>query len=787
MKFSYNWLKKLSGTEKSPKELAELLLAHAFEVEEVVPYAHGLRHVVVGEVMKVDPHPDADRLRVTEVMLGGTVSQIVCGAPNVAAGQKVAVATPGAQLPGGVFIEETEIRGVKSSGMICSEKELGLGQDGSGILVLPSAAPDGVSIAELYGLNDTVLDVKILPNRGADALSYFGLAREISALEGKQYSLEGNFRKPLPTGADSDAFHLEVEAKEACPIYVGLLFDTFSGMEAFPLEMKGQLIVSGLRSIDPATDITNYFLLLYGQPMHAFDADKIVGGRIVVRFAKEGEKILLLDGSEKSLSDEDLVIADENRPIAIAGVMGGSETAITGETKRIFLESANFNRVLVRKTRIRHGLATDAAYRFEHGADPLWPKKLTGEVEGYFDMYAGAKYVGMFEEGGVEEAIRTVTITPERVEKVLGSAVTIERMKHILETLSLSVEEKDGVLSVSIPSFRPDLEDEWDLVEEIGRIVGYENVPAAVPILPVTLPVENREKFFERALKEYFTGAGFDEIMTYSFYGEQDASLSGVPLSAHLELENPMNADQQYLRTKLLPQAVGKTLENLRFLDGFRFFEFGRVHWRESGGLIVEEKRMLLTLVGDESDKGSVFFTMKGEIENLLSRFRMGAVSFEQLNRVSSILHPSRVADILVDGESIGAVGEANPSLFRKFGQEKRVAFAEFHVEKFLRHMRESFEASTVSKYPSVNRDLSFFVPVRTLANDMLETIRRVGGKYLSRVELFDVYEGADERSMAFHLSFGADDRTLESGEIEEAMQAITESVSVSHKGRLRA
>lgn len=787
MKFSYNWLKELSGTEKSPEELAELLLAHAFEVEEVVPYAHGLRHVVVGEVMKVDPHPNADRLRVTEVMLGGTVSQIVCGAPNVAVGQKVAVATPGAQLPGGILIEETEIRGVKSSGMICSEKELGLGQDGSGILVLPSAAPDGVAIAELYGLNDTVIDVKILPNRGADALSHFGLAREISALEGKQYSLEGNFRKPLPIEADSDTIHLEIEAKEACPIYVGLLFDVLSGEEVFPLEMKGRLIVSGLRSIDPATDITNYFLLFYGQPMHAFDADKIAGGRIVVRFAKDGEKILLLDGSEKTLSEEDLVIADADRPIAIAGVMGGSATAITGGTKRIFLEVANFNRVLVRKTRIRHGLSTDAAYRFEHGADPVWPKKITGEVEGYFDMYVGAKCVGAFEAGGVEEVVRTVTVTPERVGKVLGSSVTIERMRHLLETLSLSVEEKDGILSVSIPSFRPDLEDEWDLVEEIGRIVGYENVPAVVPILPVTLPVKNREKFFERALKEYFIGAGFDEVMTYSFYGEQDASLSGVPLSAHLELENPMNADQRYLRTKLLPQAVGKVVENLRFLDSFRFFEFGRVHWKEAGGMVAEEKRMLLALVGDESGKGGIFFAMKGEIENLLSRFRMRNISFEQLNRVSPILHPSRVADILVDGESIGAVGEANPSLFRKFGQGKRVAFAEFHVEKFLKHVGGSFEATDLSKYPSVNRDLSFFVPMRTLANDMIETIRRVGGRYLSEIELFDVYEGDREKSMAFHLTFGSDDRTLESGEIEDVMETIIQSVSISHKGRLRA
>jgi phenylalanyl-tRNA synthetase beta chain len=787
MKFSYNWLKELSGTEKSPEELAELLLSHAFEVEELTRYEHGLRRVVVGEIMKVEPHPNADRLRVTEVMLGGITCQIVCGAPNVAVGQKVAVATPGAKLPGGIEIAETEIRGVKSSGMICSEKELGLGTDASGILVLPSAAPDGVPIAELYGLEDTVLDVKILPNRGTDALSYFGLAREICALEGKTYTLEGNFDKLLRPDTDPVGYGLSIEAKDACGVYVGLVFDVVPAKESFPLEMIGKLIVSGMRSIDPATDITNYLLLLYGQPMHAFDADRIGGGRIVVRFARDGEEITLLDGSVKTLSTEDLVIADAEKPIALAGVMGGAETAITADTGRVFLEMANFDRVLVRKTRIRHGLATDAAYRFEHGADPHWPAILTGEVTGYFEMYAGATYAGMLSEGVSEERYRTITVSPERVEKVLGIPVPIGKMRHILETLSLSVEENGGVLSVSVPSFRSDLEDEWDLVEEIGRIVGYEKIPAVVPVLPVGLPAENREKCSERSLKEYFAGAGFDEIMTYSFYGEHEAVLSGVPLSAHLELENPMNDEQRYLRTKLLPQAVAKAVENLRFLASYRFFEFGRVYRKEVSGAVSEEKRMLLCLVGDESDKGSVFFSMKGEIENLLSRFRMRNVSFERLDRVSSILHPSRVADILVDGESIGAVGEANPELFRKFGQGKRVAFAEFHFEKFQRHMGGPVEAEPLSKYPSVNRDLSFLVPVRTPANDMLETMRTVGGEYLSDIGLFDVYESDKGKSMAFHLAFRSDERTLEAGEVDAAIRSITEAVSAAHGGHLRA
>ncbi len=798
MKFSYNWLKELSGTEKSPEELAELLLSHAFEVEEMKPFEHGLGHVVVGEVMKVEAHPNADRLHVTEVMLGGIARTIVCGAPNVAVGQKVAVAMPGAKLPGGIAIEETEIRGVKSSGMICSEKELGLGLDASGILVLPSAAPDGVPIAELYGLEDTVLDVKILPNRGTDALSYFGLAREISALEGKAYSLEGNFEAPLaadtkPTLPESlreslraGGFSVAIEIAEACPTYVGLVFDVAPAKESFPLEMKGQLIVSGMRSIDPSTDITNYFLLLYGQPMHAFDADRIAGGAVTVRFAREGEMIALLDGSVKTLSTEDLVIADAEKPIALAGVMGGMDTAITADTKRVFLEMANFDRVLVRKTRIRHGLATDAAYRFEHGADPSWPKTLSGEVWGYFEMYAGATSALMLEAGSVESRTHEIRIAADRAEKVLGVPVPLGEMRRIFETLSLAVKESDGALVVTVPSFRPDLRDEWDLVEEIGRISGYDRIAGVAPVLPVALPPKNREKRTERAIKDYCADAGFDEVMTYSFVGVKGAELSGIPVAVHLELENPMNDDQRYLRTRLLPQAVEKVTENLRYLETFRFFEFGRTY-AKVGDTIGEEKRVLLAMAGDEKRKGDIFFALKGEVENLLAHLRIRNVSFVQPEAVEPALHPSRVADIVAEGECVGAIGEANPVLFRKFGSGKRVAFAEFRFDRLLRHIGGDPIAETLAKYPSVNRDLAFLVPVKTLAADMIEAIREAGGVYLSDIALFDVYGSGKGTSMAFHLTFQSDERTLETVLVDDAIRSIAEAVETKRDGHLRA
>ena len=786
MKFSYNWLKELSGTEKSPEELAELLLSHAFEVEEMKPFEHGLGHVVVGDVMKVEAHPNADRLHVTEVMLGGIARTIVCGAPNVAVGQKVAVAMPGAKLPGGIVIEETEIRGVKSSGMICSEKELGLGTDASGILVLPEAAPDGVPIAELYGLDDTVLDVKILPNRGTDSLSYFGLAREISALEGKRYTLEGNFDAPLSSDMKPVGFSVAIEAMDACKTYVGLVFDVLSAKKSFPLEMKGQLIVSGMRSIDPATDITNYFLLLYGQPMHAFDADRIAGGSVVVRFAKDGETITLLDGNVKMLSTEDLVIADAEKPIALAGVMGGMDTAITADTKRVFLEMANFDRVLVRKTRIRHGLATDAAYRFEHGADPSWPKTLSGEAKEYFELYAGATYTGMLVAGSVEPGTHEIRIATDRVEKVLGVPVPLLEMKRILETLSLAVKEDSEALVVTVPSFRPDLRDEWDLVEEIGRISGYDRIAGVAPVLSVALPPKNGEKRTERAIKDYCADAGFDEVMTYSFVGGKYAELSGIPVSDHLELENPMNDEQRYLRTKLLPQAVEKVTENLRYLEAFTFFEFGRTY-AKAGDTIGEEKRLLLAMAGDEKRKGDIFFALKGETENLLAHLRIRNVSFVQPETVEPVLHPSRVADIVVEGECIGAIGEANPALFKKFGSGKRVAFAEFRFDRLMRHIGGDPTAEALAKYPSVNRDLAFLVPVKTLAADMIETIREAGGAYLLDIALFDVYESGSEKSMAFHLTFQSAERTLEAAEVDDAVRSITGAVEAAHGGYLRA
>lgn len=773
MKFSYNWLKELSGTEKSPEELAALLLARSFEVEEVKKFEHGLGSVVIGEVLETMPHPDANRLKVAQVSTGDGTRTIVCGAPNVAAGQRVAVALPGAKLPNGVEIQEAEIRGVKSSGMICALDELGFGTDHEGIWVLPDDSIVGMSLAEAMGLDDSIIDVKILPNRGTDALSHYGLARELSALEGRPFLSEGMFVKELPERMSDGGMAVTVENEEACTAYTGLSFRLAEGWTGLPLPMLGRMVVLGAHIIHGAADIANFLSLLYGQPMHAFDAAKLSGKKIAVRFAKEGEKLLLLDGREIALTAEDLVIADTKGPVALAGIMGGKESAVSAGTEGVFFEIANFDPKTIRKSRVRHGMSTDASYLFEHGADRSWPEKLSGEVVSRFSEWLGAEYRGDVSIRGAEAAgDRQVVLPFSRIEGILGVAVPEEDVLSILRLLSIGVDVRGEELHLTIPSFRPDLANEADIVEEIGRVYGYEHIVPVAPMLPLVSRERNGERALERSLMEYLAHAGWDEIMTYSFYGKDLLAWSGVPEEAHLALENPMNPSQAYLRAKLLPTVFEKALENMARTDRFKLFESGRIHFVE-GGIVREEKRIAFALSLRESVSGEAFFSQKGEMKRLLDALGMGErISFEPTGEVSPLFHPGRTARITVDGEPVGVLGEAHPSFLKKFGS-RRIAIAELSFSALSRFSGTPIVMSPIPKFPYVSRDISLVVPSEVPFADLEKTIVAAGGDLLRECTFFDLYEKGKEKNIAFHLSFGTDDRTIGSGEAEESFQTI--------------
>lgn len=809
MKFSYNWLKELSGTEKSPEALAQLLLSHAFEVEEVKKYEHGLDGVVVGEVLKAEPHPNAERLKVIEVKVSGSTIRsffhvgdgkplrIVCGAPNVAAGQKVAVALPGAKLPArnasrgeadgpnDTEIRETEIRGVRSSGMVCAKDELGLGTDHEGIWVLTADTEIGRPLAHVLGLDDTILDVKILPNRGTDALSHYGLAREIAALERRPFPAEEMFAKHIPEREGDGAWSIEVENTKACPSYAGLVFHLGDGGFGLPFPVLGRMTMLGYHLIHHAADIANYLSLLYGQPMHAFDANKLSGKTITVRFAKPGETLVLLDGRDVVLSTEDLVIADSQGPVALAGIMGGQLSAVSPDTKEVFFEIANFNPVLIRRSRVRHGLSSASAYLFEHGADVSWPSKLRGEVIAHFTALLGAKYqdgVSRFEP--LTGKNREIVFPFDRIAGLLGVDIPEKEVLSLLQALSLGAEVSGANLRVIVPLFRPDLENEADIIEEIGRVYGYEHVIPSAPRLAVVPHTKNKEVSLERDMKEYLAAAGFDEIMTYSFYGKNLLLQSGVPEESHLALENPMNPDQTSLRAKLLPGVLEKAIENMPRTNDFRIFEFGRVYFRE-GESVREEDRVAFALSVKETHPGDAFLSQKGEIERLLGFLRaQREVSFRRVTEVSPLFHPGRSACIVVQETVVGVIGEAHPSFVRKLGSRK-LAIAELSFPALVRAVGAPIVLVPIGKFPFVTRDISLIVPQDIAIGDLMRVIREAGAPLLRQVEFFDVYEKGAAKNVAFHLAFGADDRTIEGEDAEGAFQDIVKAAERAFGAKL--
>lgn len=788
MKYSYHWLKELSGTKKPADRVADLLMRHAFEVETVESYAHHLENIVTGEVLSVAPHPDADRLRVAQVEIGKyTVRQIVCGAPNLEAGQKVAVALPGAVLPNGTAIKESEIRGVQSEGMLCSEKELGLSENHEGIAVFHEEAPIGAELAKYIGLHDTILDVKILADRGSDALSYEGLAREIAALDGHAPQFIEARAKPLKTPAYNRAPKIHIIDKQECRRYVGLYFkDVIIGES--PFWMKTRLLVSGLRPVNNIVDITNYLMLLTGQPLHAFDADQLVGG-IEIRLAKKGERLELLTGEKKTLTPQDLVIADTKKVLALAGVMGGKHSGITKETKNIFLEIANFDGATIRRTRIRHGLPTDASYRFERNLDPNLPTEVAREAAVLIHALTGGKLMGARDEYVERRKERKIELALSRVESVLGVKVPIFEVVQYLALQGLTVRKVNGkeALFVHIPTRRPDLRDEWDLIEEIGRMRGYDKILAAAPELPFLAGAVHEKKLFERQTKVLLAHTGFTEIMTYSFYGIADMEAFGFAPAQHIEIANPLNPDQTHLRGSLLPSLLSKVKENIRHAESFRLFEWASIFGKSKSTEIRESKMLALASVSREKGPRE-FARLKGTLENLFESAGVRDVAFvsHAVPTAGDEWHRTQSADIFIEGKKVGTIGTLMPFIMKRFGITAGVAVAEIDTEAFRESVRTEKSFQPLPRFPFAVRDISLVFSGRQKSQAVVELMREVGAPMLRSAELFDVFEREEgERNLAFHLSFGADERTLTGQEMDETFDRIVRAVKERFGGEL--
>lgn len=781
MKYSYKWLKELSETKKEPKELMEMVGLKGFEMEGFENLGEKFEKFVVGEILEFHQHPNADNLRLVRVGLGeNKETQIVCGATNFEVSDKIPVALIGAVVPcNNMTIEKVKLRGEFSEGMLCSEEELGLGKDSNGIMILDENLEVGISLAEALELDDVVIDFDVLPNRAHDCLSHLGIAREIVAMEnGKMENPYVEFSKDI----SKQGIAIDVQNSEACPRYTGTILENIEVVPS-PKWMQLRLLASGMEPINNVVDITNYVMLEMGSPLHAFDFDNIANEdgnvKIIVRDAVKDEKMTLLDGKEIELNEADLVIANEERNLALAGIKGGLDSGVTTQTNKIFLEAANFTGFNVRKSRQRHGLSTEAQIRFEKGISPKLAEYAGARAIGLLVEYANAKVVATSDVDFSETKIQRQNFEFDYARKLLGEQVSDKNMKEIIFNLGFVIEnENEKGFEVAVPFWRLDIEGQADLVEEIGRVIGYGNIKDA-PIVEDIAPAEtNNLRKFEWKLIEKMNGLGFDETRLYSFYSVKDAEVCGLNRE-HFQIENPLSEDLAYMRMSLVPNLLRAVSTNIKYFSDFSIFEIGREYRNEDGKRT--EPRMITGAYFNAMEKDTEnFYILKGKIETFLKGVVKGKIEFISPDEwESGIYHKSRTARIFVDGENVGVIGQVDKKVAKKFGVKKTVVVFELKIEGLMAKKKENIVFEKIDKFPDVLRDLSMFVDFKKQSMEVVKIIEDATGGLLKTVELFDVYEDRDnnKKSLAFHLAFSKKDATLESEEVDKLMDKIISSL----------
>lgn len=790
MKVSYRWLKSWVPVTLSPEELAERLTLAGLEVDDVSAVAPPLEGVVVGEIVAIEPHPDADRLRVCRVKGDEEERTIVCGAPNARLGLKAPLATLGTVLPGGLKIKPAKLRGIRSEGMLCSEPELGLGEDSAGLMELPAELETGASLSLALELDDYVFDIDLTPNR-ADCLSVKGLARELAAI--LELPVQAPDIPEIPAQID-DQPEIDLAAPEDCPIYIGRVIRDVDVNAATPSWMVEALRRSGIRSLGPVVDVTNFVLLELGQPLHAFDLARVAGG-IRVRRAKAGESMTLLDGREIELQNDLLLITDHEKPQALAGIMGGSGSMVDDTTQDILLESAWFNPdVIVGKAR-RFGLATESSHRFERGVDPELQALACERATALIVEIAGGRpgpVVRAIDENYLPKRL-PVGLRLDRLNRLLGTEFSIDEAAALLKRLGMEVEVDANRLSALAPSARRDIEIEADLIEEIARVYGYDRLPTRLPGGRLKVRVESELMLPEARLRGQLAARGFQEVLTWSFVAERELDQFGL-LDDAQALANPLSRDMAVLRTSLLPGLVntaGKALR--RQHHDIRLFELGH-RFRSAANGLVEDQRLGLLMSGRRgpehfSAKPSEldFFDLKGEIEYLIDANSVrGEIGFDAGER--DWLHPGQSAEVRLDGQSIGWIGQLHPALVDSLDWSQTAFVAELDLESI--RQRWLPQARDLSRLPSVRRDLSLVVRDDVRAADLISSIRELAGARLEKCIIFDQYQGEgvekDCRSLSIGLIIRDVSRTLTDSDVEELTQIVLSGLTERFDARLR-
>lgn len=808
MNVSYKWLANyVDLTGVAPEELAEKLTRSGIEVEGLEERNQGVTGVVVGHVLSREKHPDADKLGVCQVDVGtGENLQIVCGAKNVAAGQKVPVALIGAKLPGGLKIKRSKLRGVESMGMICSARELGINDKllpkeiQEGILVLPEGLEIGQSIDSILGLDDVVLELSLTPNR-SDCLSMLGCAYEVGAIFDKEV-IEPVADIPESEESIEGQVKVAIEAEDDCFRYMGRLIQGVT-LAPSPFWMQNALIAAGVRPINNVVDITNYVMLETGQPLHAFDYDRVPGGNIVVRLAKQGEKIVTLDDIERELDEEMLLITDGEKPIAIAGVMGGANTEVHAGTQNILLESAHFAGVSIRKTSRKLGLRSEASLRFEKEVDPQRVQKALDRAAALLAELAGGRVArGIADARIVVKEEEAVSLRMERLNDLLGTNLAPEEVGAIFKRLAFRYHVEGSLFTVHVPSRRRDITREVDLIEEVARLYGYDRIPTTLPVGLNTRGALTREQLLRRKIRDILNGMGMDEVSTYSFTNEDIMhDFTGVYEEGEtIRLAMPMSEERSQLRTNLIPHLMDTASYNInRKQRDLMIFEIGNVFTTIEKELtrLPDEK---ITIAGlftgnqstqhwKEANKGVDFYLVKGVIEELLDRLGILSAEFKSARGLKG-MHPGRSAVISIQGKEVGYLGQIHPQMEQKYDVGETYVF-QLDGESILRAATVHPGMVPLPKYPEISRDIAVVVSQDVSAAQLRNLIENTAGSLLESVSIFDVYTdarlGENRKSIALSCSYRDPEKTLTDEEVQKVHDRVVEALAKEYGAELRA
>lgn len=811
MKFTRNWLKQYVDFGEMPdSELADHLTMLGLEVDSVTPLFEDLAVLKTGTVVTCDKHPDADKLHVCSVKIGEDTYQIVCGAPNVRTGLKVVAALPGAVLPGNFKIGKSKIRGVASAGMLCSERELGLSNNHDGIMELPKETADGERFVDVMEMNDTCIEVDLTPNR-PDCTAVIGVAREVGSVIGKKVVL------PISNAAitrETKQFDVVIKEPELCPRYTARLIENVK-IGPSPWWLRRLLLSVDLRPINNIVDITNFVMLEYGQPLHAFDFDTLAGGKIVVRTPTgEEKKFITLDDTEHTLEDETLMICDGEKPVAIAGVMGGKNSEITEGCTRVLLESACFNPVSIRKTARKQKLPTDASYRFERGVDPKGTvNALNRAVELICELAGGtAADEGLDRFPGQKDPL-TVPLSVSHSNTLLGLKLTAEEIVKLLESIEISCTiENDDKINTVIPSFRIDLEREADLIEEVARLYGYDNIPVTLPAISMRFPEQDKNRLKRLFISKELTTIGWSEAINYSFIGISKVTQLGIkesdPRSNPVRLLSPLSEELAVLRTTLLPGLLDNVRRNINFQrPAIKLFELGKVFFPKGEDEQPDENMHLAGVLSGNRYGDLVsplyykaenvdFYDVRGAVEFVLQALRLPFSSeekglhFQVPESGEPFFQEGQTLDLCLDGKRLGFIGKIDSEVLRNYSIKNEVFYFDLDYDALCRVENTDKQFSSLPVYPAVRRDISLVVPVDINAGEILKAVQSRKDKLIEDVDIFDVFTGNSIpkgfKSLSLRITYRSATKTLTEKNVEKAHAKVLKMLTDRFGGSLR-